>query len=147
MHSCPTTIRKYLAIPENEIPESRAISRERQHQLAVQQKQREVDEARNLAKAGYPIERIATILHHTRKTIQNYLNPGYSVTDGHYNGRIPGKLAPYEKEVIELRSQGLGLHIPKFINPLWKRIYWECRFPSDVHVKRESTDAGTGRTK
>lgn len=107
MHSCPATVRKYLAIPEDEIPENRVISRERQHQLAVQQKQHEVDEARGLAKAGYPIEQIATMMHHTRKTIQNYLDPGYSVTDGHYNGRIPGKLAPYEKEVIELRSQGL----------------------------------------
>ena len=107
MHSCPATVRKYLAIPEDEIPESRAISRERQHQLAVQQKQHEVDEARKLAEAGYPIERIATMMHHTSKTIQNYLDPGYSVTNGHYNGRVPGKLAPYEKEVIELRSQGL----------------------------------------
>lgn len=35
------------------------------------------------------------------------MNPGYSVTDGHYNMRIPGKLAPYEKKVIELRSKGL----------------------------------------
>ena len=121
MHSCPTTIRKYLAIPENEIPESRAISRERQHQLAVQQKQREVDEARKLAKAGYPIEQIATMMHHTRKTIQNYLNPGYSVTNGHYNGRIPGKLAPYEKEVIELRSQGLTY--PKIHNILCGKGY------------------------
>ena len=87
MHSCPTTVRKYLAIPEDEIPENKAISRERQHQLAMRQKQCEVDEARKLAKAGYPIEQIATMMHHTRKTIQNYLDPGYSVTDGHYNGR------------------------------------------------------------
>lgn len=35
------------------------------------------------------------------------MNPNYDVTDGHYNARIPGKLGPYEKEVIELRSQGL----------------------------------------
>ena len=98
MHSCPTTIRKYLAIPEDEITESRAISRERQHQLAVQQKQHEVDEARQLAEAGYPIERIATMMHHTSKTIQNYLDPGYSVTNGHYNGRVPGKLAPMRKK-------------------------------------------------
>lgn len=47
------------------------------------------------------------MMHHTCKTIRNYLDPGYSVADGHYNTRIPGKLAPYEKEVIELRSKGL----------------------------------------
>lgn len=93
MHSCPATVRKHFAILENEISESRAISKERQHQLTVQQKQSEVDEAHKLAKTGYPIEQIATMMHHTRKTIQNYLDPGYSVTNGHYNGRIPGKLA------------------------------------------------------
>lgn len=107
LHSSPTTIRNYLAIPEDEIPKDRAISRERQHQLAIQQKQQEVDEARRLARDGYPIVQIAAMMHHTYKTIQNYLDPGYRVTDGHYNARIPGKLAPYEKDVIELRSQGL----------------------------------------
>lgn len=102
LHSSPTTVRKYLAIPE-----CRPISRERQHQLALQQKQQEVDEARKLARDGYPIEQIAAMMHHTYKTIQNYLNPDYCVTDGHYNARIPGKLSPYEKDVIELRSQGI----------------------------------------
>jgi len=107
LHSCPTTVRKYLAIPEEEIPDDQMIARERQHQSAVKQKQQEVDEARRLAKAGYPIEQIATMMHHTHKTIQNYLNPDYSIINGHYHVRIPGKLAPYEKDVIELRSKGL----------------------------------------
>lgn len=107
LHSCSPTVRKYLAIPEGKIPESTFTSRERQHQLAMQQKQQEVDKARKLAQEGYPIEQISAMMHHTCKTIQNYLKPSYSVTDGHYNMRIPGKLAPYEKEVIELRSKGL----------------------------------------
>ncbi len=107
LHSSPTTIRKYLAIPEDEIPKDRATSRERPRQLARQQKRQEVDETRRLARDGYPIGQIAAMMHHTYKTIQNYLNPDYRVTDGHYNARIPGKLAPYEKDVIELLSQGL----------------------------------------
>ena len=107
LHSSPTTIRKYLAISEDGIPEDRAIFRKRQHQLALQQKQPEVDEAKRLARDGHPIEQISAMMHHTCKTKQNYLNPGYRVTDGHYNARILGKLAPYEKDVIELRSQGL----------------------------------------
>lgn len=106
LHSCPATVRKYLAIPEDEIPDSMAAARGRQHQLAMQQKQQEADEARKLAQAGYPMEQIPAMIHHTCKTIQNYLNPGYSVTDGHYNARIPGKLAPSEKDVIEPRSRG-----------------------------------------
>ena len=54
-----------------------------------------------------PIEEIAKTMHHTCKTIQRYLSPDYSVEDGHYNARIPGKLAPYEAEVIKLRSEGM----------------------------------------
>ena len=60
-----------------------------------------------MALAGYPIEQIASQMHRAHKTIQNYLNPDFSVTNSHYNVRIPGKLAPYENEVIKLRSQGL----------------------------------------
>ena len=37
-------------------------------------------------------------MHHSHKTIQNYLSPDFSVTNGHYNVRISGKLIPYEKE-------------------------------------------------
>ena len=44
LHSCPATVRKYLAIPEEEIPENNPTLRERQHQLAIQQKQQEVEE-------------------------------------------------------------------------------------------------------
>lgn len=54
-----------------------------------------------------PIEQVAKNLHHTYKTIQNYLNPDYSIENGHYNVRIPNKLAPYEAEVIEPRSKGM----------------------------------------
>ena len=124
LHSSPATVRKYLAIPEEEIPECRAGSRERQHQLAMQQKQQEVDEARRLAQDGYPIEQISTMMRHTCKTIQNYLSPDYCVTDGHYNVRISGKLAPYEKAVIELRSQGLPYpQIHKLlIIMVWQRV-------------------------
>ena len=107
LHSSPKTIQKYLAIPEDQIPESKEIARERQHQLAIKQKEQEIKEAREMALAGYPIEQIASQMHRAHKTIQNYLNPDFSVTNGHYNVRIPGKLAPYENEVIKLRSQGL----------------------------------------
>ncbi len=45
------------------------------------------------------------MMQHTYKTIQNYLNPSYSVVDGHYNVQISGKSASYEQEVLELRSR------------------------------------------
>ena len=47
---------------------------------------------------GYAIEKIALMMNHTYGTIQNYLNPDYSIVGGHYNVRIPGKL--YAKRVM-----------------------------------------------
>lgn len=107
LHSSPTTVSKYLTISEENIPNDNLVSREKQHQLALQQKQQEIDEARKLMKEGYPIERIAAMMHHTYKTIQNYQDPNYSIVNDHYNVRISGKQAPYEKDVMELRSKGM----------------------------------------
>ena len=74
-----------------------------------------------MALAGYPIEQIASQMHRAHKTIQNYLNPAFSVTNGHYNVRIPGKLAPYENEVIKLRSRGLTY--PQIHDIIYKKGY------------------------
>lgn len=107
LHSTPTTINKYLAITEEALGESQFIAREKQHKLAMIQKQQEVDEARRLIQEGFTIEKIAVMMNHTYRTIQNYLAPTYSTVNGHYNVRIPGKLSPYEKDVLELRSKGM----------------------------------------
>ena len=55
LHSSPKTIQKYLSISEEQIPETIEIARERQHQLAVKQKEQEIEEARKMVLAGYPI--------------------------------------------------------------------------------------------
>lgn len=106
IHASPKTIEKYLNTDPNTV-EDRIILREGQHRLALEQKQHDVDEARRLYSEGMAIEAIAKELHHTYKTIQNYLAPEYSIVNGHYNVRIPNKLAPYEDEVKILRSQGM----------------------------------------
>lgn len=106
LHSSTKTVQKYLKLEPSEI-EDRIIIKEKHHLLALQQKQQEVEHARMLAKSGIPIEEISKEMHHTFKTIHNYLSPDYSVENRHYNVRIPGKLAPYETEVIRLRSEGM----------------------------------------
>ena len=106
LHSSPTTVTKYLKIPLDKLPEDKKIVREREHQLAMERKQRDVDEARKLYESGMTVERIAVLLQHTKDTIKRYLNPDYNIVNGHYDHRRPGKLAPYEQTVIELRSQG-----------------------------------------
>jgi hypothetical protein len=106
LHSSPATISKYLKIPEDKITEDKKISKELQHQLALEQKQKEVNEARALYKQGYAVEKIGVLMHHASTTIKAYLSPSYCIVNGHYDTRIPGKLAPYEYQVIELRCQG-----------------------------------------
>lgn len=106
LHTSPKTITKYLNIDPKTV-EDKDIAREIQHKLAMEQKQHDVDEVRRLFAEGMPIETISKELHHTFKTVQNYLNPDYSIIDGHYNIRIPNKLAPYEDEIKLLRSQGM----------------------------------------
>jgi transposase len=61
LHSTLTTINRYLAIPEESLTDNQFIAREKQHQLAMEQKQHEVDEARRLVQEGYAIEKIALI--------------------------------------------------------------------------------------
>lgn len=52
------------------------------------------------------MEQIGIMMHHISKTIKGYLDPSFSMVNGHYDARIPGILDPYEKRVIELRRQG-----------------------------------------
>lgn len=106
LHSSLKTITKYLNIDPLSV-DDKTIARESLHELAVTQKQKDVEEVRKLASKGIPIEQIAKMTHHTYKTIQNYLNPSYAVVNGHYNVRIPNKLSPYESKIIELRKQGV----------------------------------------
>ena len=90
-----------------------------------------------MALAGYPIEQIATLMHHPYKTIQNYLNPDFSITNRHYNVRIPGKLAPYEREVIELRSKGLTY--PKIHDIIYKKGYTGSVTSLRMFMQKERT--------
>ena len=55
---------------------------------------------------SHSVGEIARLTGHVRKTIQNYLCPDCTLINGHYDNRIPGKLAPYETYVIEMRAKG-----------------------------------------
>lgn len=88
------------------MPEDKKIVREREHQQALEKKQRDVDEARKLYESGITVEKIAVLLQHSKDTIKRYLNQNYNVVNGHYDNKRAGKLAPYEQTVIDLRCQG-----------------------------------------
>lgn len=107
LHASTKTVSKYLAMDEGDIPEDRGTSRERMHQEELMRKQAAIDEVRGYYAQGKSIYAISKLTGHTAATVKRYLDKGCPLQRGAYNGRIPGKLAPYEKEVVELRSQGI----------------------------------------
>lgn len=58
LHSATTTVREYLAIPENEIPEIQENARERQYIQGLENKQLAINEVRQLYAGGHSIEGI-----------------------------------------------------------------------------------------
>lgn len=106
LHTSAGTVQKYLAIPENEIPEDRHIVRERQHQEAIRKKEDEMNRVRKLYEDGMCIEEISRTTHHVVRTIKNYLDPNYSPVNGHYDQKRRGKLTAYEKDILNMKSQG-----------------------------------------
>ena len=41
------------------------------------------------------------------RTIRNYLDPNYSPVNGHYDQKRRGKLTVYEKDILNMRSEGM----------------------------------------
>lgn len=102
MHSATTIISRYLLIPEDEIPESRENVMERKHIQQIEKKKVAIEEVRKLYSVGHTTDYISRLTEHTWNTVTNYLMDDCSLSNGHYDRRLPGKLAPYEQTVIEM---------------------------------------------
>ncbi|WP_256241464.1 transposase [Bacillus sp. V3B] len=100
------TIRKYIRMSEEDIPENSDDRRGREHKEAIQKIMSRVEEVRALQKKGYSIRKIADKTGYTKKTIKNYLSPDFNPIHGQYGVQRPGKLSPFRNEVISLRSKG-----------------------------------------
>ena len=107
LHSSTTTIRKYLAIPKEEIPEVKENVWDRQHLQQMENKKAAIEEVRKLYVEGHAIDEIMRLTGHTTVTIKNYLKDDCPLSNGHYDRRLPGKFAPCEQEVITMRSKGV----------------------------------------
>lgn len=107
LHSSTTTINRYLEIPEDKIPETKENAMERKHIQQMQNKKAAIEEVRKLYADGHAVEEIKQLTGHTWQTVTNYLKDDCSLNNGHYDRRLPGKLAPYEQDVIEMRSKGI----------------------------------------
>ena len=101
------TVKKYLDIPENEIPEIKENVRERQHIQSMENKQAAIEEVRRLYAEGHTSDEIGRLTGHTIRTVNKYLKDDCPLINGGYDNRRPGKLAPYEQEVIEMRAKGI----------------------------------------
>lgn len=80
---------------------------ERKHLQQIQNKKAAIEEVRNLYANGHSTEEIKRLTDHTWQTVTNYLKEDCSLNNGHYDRRLPGKIAPYEQDVIEMRSKGI----------------------------------------
>jgi len=107
MHSSTKTIGKYLNMKEEDIPEQTISVREKQHQEEMSKKQAKINEVKKLFQEGYNINEIVLKTGHTYYTIMGYISGEYSLVNGHYDNRRPGKLQKYGDEIITLRSQGI----------------------------------------
>lgn len=107
LHSATTTIKRYLIIPEDEIPEVKENVMERKHMQQMDKKKAAIEEVRQLYDKGHAPDEISRLTGHTFTTVTNYLKDDCPLSNGHYDRRLPGKLAPYEKTVIEMRAQGI----------------------------------------
>lgn len=54
---------------------------------------------------GHAIDEITRLTGHTYQTAKKYLEKECSSNNGHYDCRMPGKPAPYDQEVVAMRSQ------------------------------------------
>lgn len=107
LHSATTTIKRYLVIPEADIPEVEENAMEQKHMQQMEKKTAAIEEVRHLYDKGHAPAEISRITGHAFKTVTNYLKEDCPLSNDHYDRRLSGKLAPYEKTVIEMRSQGI----------------------------------------
>lgn len=107
MHSSLSTISKYLAMKEEEIPVDISSARERQHKEAIYTREQKVAYVRKLFEQGCSFEEISRITGHVYNTIKGYLSEDKSNINGQYDCRRSGKLQPYESDILKLRSKGM----------------------------------------
>ncbi|WP_242649463.1 ISL3 family transposase [Clostridium kluyveri] len=107
LHSAISTIGKYLTMSESDIPKSSSSTRESQHQREILKKKTKIEEVKSMFQRGTPVDEICRKTGHTYQTIMNYVSGNYSLVNGNYDNRRPGKLQKYEDEVVLLRSQGI----------------------------------------
>ena len=100
-------LKKYLYMHEKDIPTEKQTVRGRGHDEAVEKLKRRAEMVRALSKEGLSVEEITQKTGFIRNTVKNYLSANFSPVNAHYGKQREGKLEPFRKEVLNLRSEGL----------------------------------------
>lgn len=100
------TVKKYIELAEDQIPEPRKTTREKEHEEAIQKVQSKVDWVLQLHADGFSKYAIAKKTGFTKETVSRYLSPDFTPVSGHYGKLREGKLAPYRNTVLNMRSEG-----------------------------------------
>jgi len=105
------TVKKLLNTKDDtkdaDIPTPKHTARGLLHIEAVQKVQNRANAVRVLKSEGLGIRQISRETGFTPETIRNYLSDDFTPINAHYGKQREGKLAPFRKEVLQLKSEGL----------------------------------------
>jgi transposase len=101
------TVQKYMDMPEKDIPPEKRSVRGREHEEAVEKLRRRAESVRELRAEGLGITQISQRTGFTCNTVRNYLSDNFSPVNAHYGKQREGKLAPYRKEILDMKADSL----------------------------------------
>lgn len=101
------TVRKYIELADDQVPERRKTVREREHEESIQKVQAKADWVLKLHADGLSKYAIAKETGFTAGTVTRYLSPDFTPVSGHYGKLREGKLASYRNTVLTMRSEGI----------------------------------------
>ena len=100
------TIKKYVDMREEDIPDVKQTVRGHEHAEAVKKQQNRAELVHALRNDGLSITQISQKTGFTYQTVHNYLSATFSPVNAHYGGQREGKLASFHDEVLRLKSVG-----------------------------------------
>ena len=101
------TVKKYIDMPEDEIPEEKTTVRGREHEEAVEKLRECAGRVRALREEGLSLVEICQKTGFTRNMIRNYLSEHFNPVNAHYGKQREGKLEPFRDDVLRWKAQGL----------------------------------------
>ena len=104
--SSEKTIKKYIRMREDEIPEDKQTVRGREHEEAVEKVKKRAQRVRELHSEGFSIKAISQRTGFTAYIIQRYLSDDFSPINAHYGKQCEGKPEPFRAEAFRLKSEG-----------------------------------------